>query len=170
MSARRAIAAALLVPLALLSACTADEPVPKMPDPTTSEPTSEPTQTETPEAETAEEFLRRWQAESDAMQVSGDTKAFLRMTYKCKACGDFVDAVDDIYSGGGSVDAQASTITKISRYADDPPTFDMFMKATKTVIRKGDGSVERLPGGTQGLRIILERRAGEWYVRYYGVL
>ena len=38
MSLRRALAAALLVPLALLSACTEDEPVPQMPDPTTSAP------------------------------------------------------------------------------------------------------------------------------------
>lgn len=170
MSVRRWLAAALLVPLALASACTGDDPVPKMPTPTTSEPTSEPTETETPEAETAEEFVRRWQAVSDAMQLSGDTEEFLAMAYKCKACGDFADAVEDIYSNGGSVDAKASTISMISRQSDAPPTFDMWLQSAKTVVRKGDGSVERLPGGRQGLRVILNRRSGAWYVTYYGVL
>ena len=60
MHVRRALALAVVGPL-LLAGCTGDpEPTPKIPDPTSSSPTPSPTDSETPEAESAEEFIRRW--------------------------------------------------------------------------------------------------------------
>ena len=85
MDVRRAVALALVVPL-LLAGCSEDEPEPKMPDPTptSSEPSPSPTESETVEAESAEEFIRRWQAAGDEMQVTGDTTEYDAMTPRCR--------------------------------------------------------------------------------------
>ncbi len=75
MHVRRALALTVLAPL-LLAGCSDGDPepspTPKMPDPTSASPS--PTESETPEAESAEDFIRRWQAAADAMRRSGDAK------------------------------------------------------------------------------------------------
>ncbi len=74
MHLRRALALAVAGPL-LLAGCTGDpEPTPKIPDPTTSSSTPSPTDSETPEAESAEDFIRRWTDELQKMQATGDDR------------------------------------------------------------------------------------------------
>lgn len=169
MSARRAIAAALLVALALLSACTADEPVPKMPDPTTSAPTSEPTQTETPEAETAEEFVRRWVLASDALQATGKDAPFRKLSRGCQACTDLADRVVQIYASGGSIEYAGSEVQLLELTEEDPPRFNLDLKSPETLIRDSRGRVdERLPAGVGKYDLLLNGRPGSWRVVSYG--
>ncbi len=60
MHVRRALALAVVGPL-LLAGCTGDpEPTPNIPDPTPSSSSPTATESETPEAESAEDFIRRW--------------------------------------------------------------------------------------------------------------
>ena len=68
MHVRRALALTFVVPLVLAGCSDEPEPTPQMPEPTTSSPTPTATESETPEAESAEEFIRRWQAAADEMR------------------------------------------------------------------------------------------------------
>jgi hypothetical protein len=102
LSVRRAFVAALLVPLALLSACTEDDPVPKLPDPTTSEPS--PTETSpTAAPETPEDFIRRFNDANVEMQKTGETEEFLALTNDCRPCSDTAEQVASFYKDGGFV-------------------------------------------------------------------
>ena len=110
----RALALTAVVPL-LLAGCSDDpEPQPKMPDPpASSSPT--PTASETVEAESAEEFIRRWQAEADSMQVTGRTKRFLALGPNCEACHAFAENVKSVYEAGGHAEFDGTEIRAIKR-------------------------------------------------------
>ena len=72
MHVRRALALTLAVPV-LLAGCSDDpEPKPKIPETTSSSPTPTPTESETPEAESPEDFIRRWQAAATRCRRRGD--------------------------------------------------------------------------------------------------
>src|SRR5688500_905976 len=110
MHVRRALALAVSVPL-LLAGCTDDpEPTPKIPDPTASSSPPSPTETETPEAESAEDFIRRWVEAGDEMQVTGETDEYDGMTPKCRPCQAFVENVSEVYSAGGNAEFAGSKI------------------------------------------------------------
>ena len=86
MHVRRALALTLAVPI-LLAGCSDDpEPEPKIPETTSSSPTPSPTESETPEAESPEDFIRRWQEAADEMARTGETAAFMRLSKGCQAC------------------------------------------------------------------------------------
>ena len=96
MHVRRTLAIALAVP-ALLAGCSEDpEPTPKIPEPTSSSPTPTPTESETPEAESPEDFIRRWVKAGDEMQVTGETAEYSKMSPNCKACQGFVESVEEV--------------------------------------------------------------------------
>src|SRR6478735_11059895 len=98
MHVRRALALTLAVPV-LLAGCSDDpEPEPKIPETTSSSPTQTPTESETPEAESAEDFIRRWVKAGDEMQVTGETAEYEGLVDgTCKACASFVASVKDVY-------------------------------------------------------------------------
>ena len=171
MHVRRALALAVSVPL-LLAGCTDEpEPTPKMPDPTTSSATPTPTETETPEAESAEDFIRRWVEAGDEMQVTGETDDYSAMAPNCQPCQGFVTSVEDVYRVGGSAEFAGTRITDIRRYATNPPTYDVSQSVPETVIHHGDtGKTERLPAGKTRIRVILKRSNSEWLVTYFGIL
>ena len=170
MPVRRALALSLVVPL-LLAGCAEDEPEPKMPDPPeTSSSSPSPTETETAEAESPEDFIRRWQQAGDEMQASGDTKAYRSITPKCKACTDLADNVDEIYSGGGSIEFTGSRIVSVKDVGDEPPTFEMSLRVPETTINRGDGQRQVLPAGSMRIRVTLGPADDGWVVNHYGIL
>ncbi|WP_322920157.1 hypothetical protein [Nocardioides renjunii] len=171
MHVRRALAAALAVPL-LLAGCSEDKPEPKMPDPppTSTSPTDEPTETETAEAESAEGFIRRWVKAGDEMQVTGETDEYDAMTPDCAACQSFVASVADVYAEGGSAKFAGSKIVQVKRVGDEPPTFDLTKELPETRIIRGDGTTETLPGGRTTIRVTLGKKRGEWVVTHFGIL
>ena len=86
MHVRRALALTLAVPV-LLAGCSDDpEPKPKIPETTSSSPTPTPTESETPEAESPEDFIRRWAGAGDEMQVTGETAEYDACSRRCRPC------------------------------------------------------------------------------------
>lgn len=171
MHVRRTLALAAVVPL-LLAGCTDEpEPTPKMPDPTTSSPSPGPTDSETPEAESAEDFIRRWVEVGDEMQVTGETSKYRSLIDEtCKACRDFASSVEDVYRSGGSVSFGGSTINRIAEREQRPPTYAVTKTLPRTVIRREGSAPEVLPAGKTTLLVILGKSAGDWTVKYYGIL
>ncbi|WP_374458122.1 hypothetical protein [Nocardioides sp.] len=171
MHVRRLLALALATPV-LLAGCSGDaEPTPKMPDPTTSSVTPEPTESETPEAESPEDFVRRWQAASDEMQRTGRTKPYLELSPDCDACRSLASNVDDIYADGGRIEFDGSEIVRLKNAGDQPPTFDVNLQLSETrIFRKGASSPETLPAGKMAIRVTLKQVDEAWTVTHYGVL
>nr|WP_300046928.1 hypothetical protein [uncultured Nocardioides sp.] len=171
MHVRRALALTLAVP-ALLVGCSDDpEPKPKIPETTSSSPTPTPTDSVTPEAESPEDFIRRWVEAGDEMQVTGETAEYDGMSPNCKACQGFVDSVEEVYDAGGSAEFAGTRITGIKRYASDPPTYDVSQRVPETTIRRGDsGETQTLPGGSTRIRVILKKSGADWQVTYFGIL
>ncbi|WP_310529639.1 hypothetical protein [Nocardioides sp.] len=96
------LAAEILVPLVLLSACSKDDPAPKMPDATTSEPSpTETSSTATPES--PEAFIRRFNAANVSMQATGEPEDFLALTRGCRPCDETAEQVASFYERGGFV-------------------------------------------------------------------
>ncbi len=101
MRVRRVVGVVLVVVLAtgLSAGCQSAEPKPKMPRVTESA-SPAPAESSPPESESAEEFIRRWQAAGDEMQVSGETDKYRALGPNCKPCTGFADAVAQIYANG----------------------------------------------------------------------
>ena len=170
MHVRRALALSVVIPL-LLAGCTDDaEPTPQMPDPTTSSATPTATESETPEAESAEEFIRRWVEAGDKMQVTGETNEYDAMTPKCKPCQTFVANVEEVYSAGGNAEFAGSRIVQIKRMGDAPPTYNLTKDLPETTINRPNGKAETLPGGRTTIRVTLGKVDGQWVVTHFGIL
>ena len=123
MHVRRALALTLAVPV-LLAGCSDDpEPKPKIPETTSSSPTPTPTESETPEAESPEDFIRRWVEAGDEMQVTGETAEYRRIVAKCKAVRGVRRQVDDVYGQGGSVEFAGIRSQSAQADAAQPPTY-----------------------------------------------
>ncbi|QBX56063.1 hypothetical protein EXE58_11715 [Nocardioides seonyuensis] len=168
MSVRRALVATALAPLLglALAGCQEAEPSPKMPSTSAATPT--PTETATAEQETPEEFIRRWQAASDKMQVSGETAEYSNMSPQCKPCQDFVETVRSVYRAGGHAEFDGSTITKLVRVEDEVPTFELTKTVPETVVYDAKGETRTFPPGKATISITLAKRQGEWVVAHFG--
>lgn len=148
MSLRRALAAALLLPLALLSACTEDEPVPQMPDPPTVTPSpAESSSTAAPE--TPEEFLRRFMAAEVEMQNTGESDGYRAMTRGCEACDSLADLVDTYYEAGGYVRLKPWRVVSIEPFPErGPNAYAAVVKAAVTRYKESSSDQEgTFPGG-----------------------
>ena len=168
MHVRRALALALAVPI-LLAGCSDDpEPEPKIPEATSSSPTPTPTESETPQAESPEDFIRRWVEVGDEMQTTGEVAEFKRMSRKCQACGDVVEQVTSIYNAGGSIEFAGTEIGRIDRVASKPPTFHLDLNTPETIIRSASGAIDqRLPAGVGKYVLTLNGEPDDWYVAAY---
>ena len=167
MTARRALA--LLAALSLLLVGCSDDPEPKMPDPpatSSATPTEEPTETETPEAESAEDFIRRWVEVNTAMQNSGATDEYKALSTRCQPCQQTASRIEDIYSSGGFVKTDGWTIDRIRDRSGSgsKPVYDLEISSSPTTFRSSqDGKVEKLKGGEIVVRVRLTNDA-PWQV------
>lgn len=193
-SARTAIsAAALLVMLGGLAACNGD-PEPKIADPTTpsgstssdpppsstptapTDPTTEPTTppaSDPPEKESAKDFLRRWQAAGDRMQVTGNASEYRTLNYACVACRMFISAVREIYEEGGYIEFSGSELTELELVAesDKAAKYDTRIRSSATVIHDENGKVtRRAPPESILVRITLIPKGRSWLVTSYSRL
>jgi hypothetical protein len=170
MHVRRLLALALALPLLLASCSDEAEPTPKMPEPSTSSSTPTPTQSETPEAESAEDFIRRWQAAADDMVLNGKTRVFLAMSKGCGACATYADQVSDVYSRGGKVEFGGSEVLNVEKDASDPPTFVVEVKASRLRINVPGEQPRTFPAATQRYRMTLAKKADSFIMRHYSVI
>lgn len=165
MHVRRALALSVLAPL-LLAGCSDGDPepspTPKMPESTSSSPSA--SESETPEAESAEDFVRRWVQAGDEMQVTGKTDEYSSMAPKCVPCQAFVKNVRDVYDNGGSAEFAGSKLVQLKLEDDAPPTLVLTKDVPKTTIHRADGSTEVLPAGRTTLVVTLGRDSNKNYV------
>jgi hypothetical protein len=167
MHVRRLLALALVGPL-LLAGCSGDaEPTPKMPAPTASSGTPEPTESETPEAESPEDFIRRWQAAALSAQNEGDTSEYRALGPRCKPCSDFADQVDRIYDEGGSVALASLEVVSVAP-APGAKQFKLTRVLGKTQVLDSQGKEQQsFAGGREVLNVFLEQVRGEWQVQNF---
>jgi hypothetical protein len=173
MSPRRLATLLATAALALgANACSEDpEPIiaPPSPSPTPSEPAASPTDdsTEAPEDETAEEFIRRWQAASFEMQNSGKTDLYLALSTGCTSCESLAAGIEDIYGDGGAVRGAGGAVLDIRRAGKVAETlvYEFRVRTSPSAVLDSNGNVEtRLTGGTGTYQINLTRNSGEWSV------
>ena len=162
MHVRRALALTLAVPL-LLAGCSDDpEPTPKMPDPTSSSPS--PTESETPEAESAEDFIRRWADALREMQVTGKTDVFRSLGPSCDSCSEAADRVEQIYADGGAIEWDGWSVLSIDPLGT-PNEFRVVERSAPTRYRESASSPwRRLAGGRTPHVIELDRAGSSWVV------
>jgi hypothetical protein len=171
MHVRRALALTLAVPV-LLAGCSDDEPAPtpKIPERTSSSLTPTEAVTEEPEAESPEEFIRRWQAAADEMAQTGRTAEFKRISKGCQACATYAKQVSDVYKDGGTVDFGGSKVLAIKEDADTPPTFIVDVRAGELLIEIPGQEPQVFPAATQRYQMILKPRSGSFTMANYSVI
>ena len=167
---KRSVILSATLLLAALTACSGDpEPIIE-PSPPASSPTDSPTPTTTPseaEPESAKAFIRRWQDEALAMQLSGDTSRYRAMTKGCQDCDAFANQVDDIYSGDGAIEIASAKVFRVEQAGVSGGTqiFEFEVVSSPTVVRDSAGLVtQRLDGGRVRFQANLERERGDWHV------
>lgn len=163
MHVRRALALTLVI-LLLLAGCSDEpEPTPKIPEPTTSSATPTPTASETPEAESAEEFIRRWSEALRKMQVTGQTQDFEALNSDCESCAEAAERITSIYQGGGTVQWAGYKILEIQPYGKALNQYRVEIDSAPTRLRETPtGRWQRLPGGRITRLIELESVDGDW--------
>ena len=165
MLVRRALALALVVPL-LLAGCSQDEPEPKMPDPPTSaEPSPSPSESETPEAESAEEFIRRWAAIEAEMENTGDTAAYRELSADCTACTDLAEIIEGWYEAGGFVKWDGWRVLSVKPRGGSDTEFAVRVRSAPTEYKESaEGETKSFPGGPGAHLLVLEPSGGSWVV------
>ena len=103
----------------------------------------------TQEAETPEEFVRRWVEVNTQMQNTGDTRSTAR-SREVPSCLETADQVEAIYEAGGYVrrmDGRSSRSKSRNRAPMDAIqlTIDVTLRQLST--RKGRGQIQTLEGG-----------------------
>ena len=145
---KRFLAALTCCGLLALSSCSDDSSSSADP-PTPSSTSSEPSPTQA--AETPEEFVRRWVDLNTSMQNTGNTKAFRKISSKCRPCLSTADQVDAIYKAGGYVKTDGWTAKSIK--ASEPGTngdvqLTIAVNSAPTEYKESSGGqIQRLEGG-----------------------
>lgn len=158
MLVRRALALAV-VPL-LLAGCSEEEPTPKMPDPTTSSSTPTPAESATPEAESPEDFIRRWVEANTEMQNTGDVAPYVALSRRCKPCNATADRVKEIYARGGFVETRGWIVKRVidRTGSTGAPVLDLRVSSSPTKFQESAGSqTQSLEGGAIVMRVRLTR-------------
>ncbi|RYC05854.1 hypothetical protein [Nocardioides zhouii] len=165
MHVRRALALAVVGPL-LLAGCTGDpEPTPKIPDPTTSSSSPSPTDSETPEAESAEEFIRRWAAIEAEMENTGKTADYRGLSSGCKACTDLADLVEGWYAAGGFINWDGWRIQSVKPRGDSGNEFVVKVRSSPTRYKESkSGPLKTFDGGPGAHLLVLESQGASWVV------
>jgi hypothetical protein len=165
-----AVVAALLA--WTLTACSDDpepivEPTPSPTSTAPTQPTSPPT-SEPPERESAQEFIRRWQAEAFAMQVSGDTSRYRELSLNCESCDLLAGSVSEIYDSGGSVRFRGRhQVIDLVRVGKERGTliFEYTLQSPRSEVLDSDGNVsQRFSGGRNEYQVNVVRREGGWSI------
>lgn len=163
MHVRRALALSVLAPLLLAGCSDGDSqstPTPKMPESTSSSPS--PSESETPEAESAEDFVRRWVEVNTAMQNSGDAAEYRELSTKCKPCNQTADQIEGFYANGGWVKTKGWIIRKVvdRTGSGGAPVYDLQIDSSPTRYRESAGAeVQSLSGGPIVMRVRLNASA-----------
>ncbi|CUR57304.1 conserved hypothetical protein [metagenome] len=166
MHVRRLLALSLAVPLLLAGCSDEEKPTPKMPDSTSSSPSTEPTETETPEAESPEDFIRRWAALETDMENSGETSEYLKLSERCDSCRDLAETIEGYYRAGGSVRWGGWTIHAINAEPNSGTNaYSVDVSSAPTRYKESaSGPTKRLEGGDSTHLLRLAKSGLSWVV------
>ncbi|GAA1438758.1 hypothetical protein GCM10009641_44730 [Mycobacterium cookii] len=164
MHVRRALALTVVVPL-LLAGCSDDpEPQPKMPDPPSSSSPS-PTASETVEAESAEEFIRRWADAEAQMENTGKTAEYRELSVGCKACTDLADLVEEWYSAGGFIEWGGWKIQSVNARGGSDSEYVVRVNSSPTKYKESaSGKLRTFDGGPGAHLLVLKPQGESWVV------
>lgn len=166
-----AVTALLAAVLLSLGGCGDDNPPP--PPPSSSTPTSPSPTTSSPtsQAESAEEFIRRWSEANNEMKASGDGKALLALTRDCDPCERLVATVEGFYAAGGYVTTDGWSVSSVRRAPSQNqrrPVYIVDVVSSPTEYRESaSGPIKRLPGGPARYRFSLLKQSSTFLVTDY---
>lgn len=167
MHVRRALALTLAVPVLLAGCSDEPEPKPKIPETTSSSPAPTPAESETPEAESPEDFIRRWQEAALTAQNRGDTGKYRAFGPKCKPCSEFADQVDQIYADGGSVRLGGLRVVSVeSDGGADQYRLTRVLGRTQVLDAQGTEQ-QSFDGGREVLTVFLEEVGEELRIKNF---
>jgi hypothetical protein len=114
-----------------------------------------------PDAESAEQFVRRWVEVDRHMQNTGEMDRYLSISSGCRPCTQVAERVAQMYANGGWVRTKGWTIldlkdvsTEVGRVA-----FDLRVRSAPTRFRETrSGEVQRYPGGVVVMRLRLTNK------------
>ena len=164
---RRIAGAALLVLMGGLTACTEEDPQPRVAPSSSAAPTSptasataSPTESAEPTAEpqTGEQVVRRWFELHNELSATGESREFRRLSSACTECLDIAGLYEDIYDEGGSVDGGVITVlsTKLLDRRGAEETWIAQLRATPTRYREAAGTpLQTVRGGRAAYRLVL---------------
>lgn len=165
---------ALAVTLALaatlgLGACGGDDDATADPSAATTatprtSPIADPYRTEAPTAESARQFIERWNTTETAMENTGDSSNYRAMTRGCEPCRKTANQIDAIYDAGGRVLAEGRRILFIRQLpsAEGYTVFRVgFDVGTTRYVERPDADPQSFPGGKRTYQFEL-KRAGAW--------
>ncbi len=158
----------LLATLAL-GACD-DEP--PFPDPSESatlptSPSPSESSSSPPEAESPEEFIRRWVEAQNEMLTSGDVDQYLTLSRGCGPCDDTARRVRDVYEQGGFIETDGWAVTSIARSGGQGRvvTYEVQIDNAPTrYAEKADGPLKTLEAGQPLMQLTVTRRASGFVV------
>ncbi|MBS2936565.1 hypothetical protein KDN32_02275 [Nocardioides sp. J2M5] len=168
MHVRRALALTVIAPLVLAGCSDGDpeaEPTPKMPETSSSSPT--PTESETVEAESAEDFIRRWAATEAKMENTGETAEYRQLSADCEACVDLADLVEKWYAAGGFIEWDGWRVLEIKESSSRSSDFMVRVRSSPTRYKESArGPVKTFDGGPGAHRLVLRREGASWVVTH----
>lgn len=182
MTGTRAVIAAVALLLGL-SACSGEDPEPKVAPPSPTSPSTTGTSAETPpempdaakgtDAAAAEAFVEFYWAMVNYAQRTGEVEPLEALSLRCVGCDAGVASIERTYSNGGKV------IGGVGRVVDLETSFigDNFERAVvecvvvskkQTIDLPGNQDDKSFSGGRQPLRFILDPSGEAWTVRSMG--
>lgn len=184
MTGTRAVIAAVALLLGL-SACSGEDPEPKVAPPSPTSPSTTGTSAETPpempdaakgtDAAAAEAFVEFYWEMVGYAQSTGNVEGLRRLaTSGCEACRGGVAYLEDVFSSGGTIAGGRGTVRNASASSvqDDGATkvfvrYELFN--TKQVVDLPGTSKDRtIPAGTLRMLSTLEATPDGWLMSYWG--
>ncbi|ANH38167.1 hypothetical protein I601_1736 [Nocardioides dokdonensis FR1436] len=166
-----AYAAALLL---ALTACSGDDPEPKVADPTPSASPS-PSESAAPAKEEWEKktddgavaFVEHWVDVFNKARSGGDTEELSRLSSPdCETCSNFMKLIDQIYGAGGSVETKGWRVAQFGEPLNSPAAESVLpisVDQAPQILRKtADSKPQRNSGGRAGFIAFIAWNSGRW--------
>ena len=183
MTGTRAVIAALALLLGL-SACSGEDPEPRVAPPSPTEPSTTGTAAETPpempeaakgtDAAAAEAFVKFYWATVNYAQATGNTDALRALGDNCVNCDNSVDFIEEVYGGGGHIRGGQGTPTDVDVSFTElqnewSAIVDFVLTLTpQDVDLPGEADDKHYKGGEREIRMYLQPADGSWVVRTMG--
>ena len=178
----RAVIAAVALLLGL-SACSGEDPEPRVAPPSPTAPSTTGTSAETPpempeaakgtDAASAEAFVKFYQVAVNYAQETGDVEGLQELGLNCRGCDAGIDFIVDVYENEGTISGGDGRITDVDvgfiGEQHERAIVDCVVITTRQdVDLPGTERDTVYPSGRQPLRFILDPSGESWVVRSLG--